>query len=42
MFQRICLSEPPTGLDPQFQLGAVPTLLRPPFANNAIKVVQEY
>ena len=42
MFRRIYLSELPTGLDPEFQLGAVPTLLRPPFANNVVKVVQEY
>ena len=39
---RICLQNPPTGLDPEFQLGAVPTLLRPPFAHNALQVVQEY
>ena len=42
MSQRIFLPEPPTGLDPEFQLGAVPTLLRPPFTDNATQVVQEY
>ena len=39
---RICLGDPPTGLDPHFQSGAVPTLLRPPFVDNVTEVVAEY
>jgi hypothetical protein len=39
---RICLENPPTGLDPHFQSGAVPTLLRLPFVDNVAKVVAEY
>ena len=39
---RICLGDSPTGLDPDFQHGAVPILLRPPFADNGLRVVAEY
>ena len=38
---RICLGDSPTGLDPDFQHGAVPILLRPPFADNGLRVVAE-
>jgi hypothetical protein len=39
---RICLQTPPTGLDRDIQHPAVPTLLRPPFADNVSLVVQDY
>ena len=39
--RRVFLTDPPTGLDPHFQSGAVPTLLRLPFANNVTRAVQE-
>jgi hypothetical protein len=40
--RRICLSEPPTRLDPHFRSRAVPSLLRPPIARNVTAAEQEY
>ena len=40
--RRICLSEPPTRLDPHFQSRAVLNLLRHPIAHNVTTAVQEY
>src|SRR5688572_27534635 len=42
MIRLICLSEPPTRLDPHFRSRAVLSLLRPPIAHNVTTAEQEY
>ena len=42
MIRRICLADPPTGLDRDNHDPAAPYLPRHPFSDNALDAVQEY